>query len=420
MKPKINKLFQKVRLLEPLSNIDQITDVLIIDSQIQAIESNINMGDENIDIIDGDGLILAPGLVDFYCYTGEPGYEDRETYGSLTKAAIAGGFTRVTILPSTIPVMDNPAVVTFLQHKFNSQQDQVKFYFWGALTQDLAGKQLAELADLATAGVMGFTDNKPFTNLNLIRRLLEYTQAFNLPVALSPFDVKLQANGVMRESEMSLKLGLEGDPEISETVAIASILELVELTKTPVHLMRISTAKGVKMIAQAKAKNLPVTASVTWLHLLLNTDSISSYDSNLRLTPPLGTENDRLALIEGIKNGVIDIIATDHCPYTYEEKTVAFAEAPSGAIALELILPLLWQNLVETGILSALELWQVLTVNPLLCLKQSPIEIKVGEKAELILFNPHQSWTVTPQNLQSLAYNTSWLGQEINGKVLLI
>jgi dihydroorotase len=310
------RVYQQIRLLDPLSSTDIITDVLIIDNKIEAIESKISSISEKIEVIDGEGLILAPGLVDLYSHSAEPGYEERETFVSLTEAAMAGGFTRIAILPNTVPVIDNPATLALLQSKINSPK--LQFYFWGSLTQNLEGKKISELADLVNSGVIGFTDNKSHGNLNLIRRLLEYAQPFNLPIGLIPCDLQLRGNGVVREGDMSIKLGLLGDPTLSETVAIASIIELVAETKTPVHLMRISTARGVELIKQAKERDLPITASCTWMHLLFNTEAIASYDSNYRLEPPLGSENDRLALIEGIKEGVIDAIAIDHTAYTYE------------------------------------------------------------------------------------------------------
>lgn len=417
MKPNSEKLFQQVRLLDPFSNTDKVTDVLVVDNQIVAIDSKISSISENTKIIAPQGLILAPGLVDLYSSTGEPGYEERETCASLIQAAIAGGFTRVAILPSTIPVVDNPATLSLLQQKLSS--NQVKFYFWGALTQDLAGEKLTELSDLQKAGVIGFTDNQPHQNFNLLRRLLEYSQPFNLPIALIPVDLKLQGNGVIREGKFSVQFGLPGNPAISESVAIASIIELVRSIKTPVHLMRISTARGVELIKQAKENNLPISASCSWMHLLLNTEAIGSYNPNVHLQPPLGNENDRLALIEGVKEGVIDAIAIDHTPYTYEEKTVAFSCAPSGVIGLELALPLLWENLVEQNILSALQLWKALSLNALKCLKQPPIKINEEQTSEFILFNPNQTWDVIPANLQSIAYNTPWLGKQIKGKIYL-
>jgi dihydroorotase len=418
------QFFQQIRILDPVSSIDQVGDVLLDQGIIIEIRDHevaqsdrIILNHGEIDVIDGTGLILAPGLVDLYSSSGEPGYEERETVKSLTQASQVGGFTRVAILPNTNPVIDNPSIVSWIKAK--TSDSKTKFYIWGGLTQNLEGVTIAELSELAEAGVIGFTDNRPHSNLQLLRKLLEYAQPFNLPVALVPTNIQLKGNGVIRESRTSIRLGLMGNPEIAETVAIASIIEIVSLTKTPVHLMRISTARGVQLIKQAKENNLPVTASVNWHHLLLNTEIVASYNPNLRLEPPLGTEIDRLALVQAIKDNIIDAIAVDHSPYTYEEKTVAFAQAPAGAIGLELALPLLWQNLVITGELSPLELWRSLSVNPLKCLKQEPIKLQVGQPAELILFSPQQSWQVTPSQLKSLSSNTYWLDKQLKGKILL-
>nr|WP_026102097.1 dihydroorotase [Geminocystis herdmanii] len=411
------QLFQQIRILDPISQIDRVSDILLNQGIITEISDQIISHDEKTEIIDGKGLIIAPALVDLYSQSGEPGDEERETLKSLTEASQAGGFSRVGILPNTNPVIDNPSVVSWIKQK--TAHNPTQFYIWGALTQNLAGAIIAPLAELAEAGVIGFTDNRPHSNLQLVRKLLEYAQPFNLPVALVPTNIELRGNGVIRESRTSIRLGLVGNPDIAETIAIASLLELVSLTKTPIHLMRISTARGVQLIKQAKENNLPVTASVNWHHLILNTEIIASYNPNLKFEPPLGTEIDRIALVQGIKNNIIDSIAVDHTPYTYEEKTVAFAQAPQGSIGLELILPLLWENLVITGELSALELWRSLSINPLKCLKQEPMGIQVGKPAELVLFSPQQSWMVTPSQLKSLSFNTYWLDQQINGKLIL-
>ncbi len=416
MIPQQQQLFQQVRILNPISGIDTISDVLIQQGIIKQIAPNLELNEQEGEIIDGNGFILAPGLIDLYSSSGEPGHEERETLATLAESAIAGGFTRSIILPNTLPVIDNPAIANSIQSRLASYK--TKFYLWGALTQNLEGENIAELADLANAGVVGFTDNQPRQNLQLLRRLLEYAQPFNLPVALVPSNLQLQGKGVIRESETSLRLGLIGNPAVAETVAIASIVELVALTQTPVHLMRVSTARGVDLIKQAKEQNLPITSSVNWHHLLLNTETVASYNPNLRFEPPLGTEIDQQALLTGIKTGVIDAIAVDHTPYTYEEKTVAFAEAPPGAIGLELALPLLWQNLVVTAELTALELWQALSVNPLKCINQKPISLAEGELAELILFSPQKTWQVSPSQLKSLSHNTYWLNKEVKGKVV--
>ncbi len=411
-----SQIYRQVRILDPISTVDTITDVLIVDGNIEQISPNLNVDTNNVEVIEGKDLILAPGLVDLYSNSGEPGYEERETLDSFSQSAMAGGFSRSAVLPNTMPVVDNPTTVAFIKSKVAHLSTH--FYVWGSLTNNLEGKVIAELSSLAEAGVIGFTDNSPFDNLLLLRRLLEYAQPFDLPVALVPSNMKLRGEGVVRENSTSMRLGLVGASAVSETIAIASILELIALTKTSSHLMRISTARGVELIKRGKEEGLPITASVNWHHLILNSEAVASYDPNLRLEPPLGEENDRLALIKGVKDGVIDAIVVDHTPYTYEEKTVAFAQAPLGAIGYELILPLLWENLVNTGQINALKLWEALSTNPLRCLKQEPITLREGKKAEILLFSPHQSWQVIPSQLQSLSSNTYWLNREIRGKVL--
>ncbi len=409
------QLWQQVRILNPVSSEDTITDILVENGKIKQIAPNLQLNDQDRQIINGSGLILGTGLVDLYSSSGEPGYEERETLASFAESAKAGGFTRGAILPTTNPVVDNPAIVNLLKSRLDKYD--LQFYLWGALTEKAEGKAIAQLADLAESGVIGFTDNQAHDNLQLIRKLLEYAQPFNLPVALLPSNLQLQGKGVMRESDTSIRLGLLGNPAIAETVGISAILELVYLTKTPVHLMRISTARGVELIKKGKEESLPITASVNWHHLLLKTENIASYNPNLRFEPPLGTIKDQQALIQGIKTGVIDAIAVDHTPYTYEEKTVAFADAPQGAIGLQLALPLLWQNLVVTGELSALQLWEALSVNPLRCLQQKPITLAEDELAEFIIFSPQTTWQVIPSQLKSLSQNTYWLNKEIKGKV---
>ena len=237
---------------------------------------------------------------------------------------------------------------------------------------------MTELLLLLEAGVIGFSNDQPLTDLSMLRRILEYLQPLNCPIALTPADLSLRGNGVLREGLDSVRLGLTGDPAISETAALAAILEVVALTQCPMHLMRISTWRGVELISEAKARGLPITASTTWMHLLLDTTAVASYNPHLRLTPPLGDPSDRLALIDAVAEGVIDVIAVDHIGYTYEEKAVGFSEAPSGAIGLELALPLLWQTFVDSGQWSALQLWQALSANPRRCLNQQSLSLSPG------------------------------------------
>jgi dihydroorotase len=408
------ELLQKVRVIDPVSRTDQVTDVLISDGYIQAV-GDISQQSSDTYVRDCRGLVLGSGLIDLYSHSGEPGFEERETLTSLLAAAKAGGFTRICILPDTSLPIDNPAVVAQIQRQVTVTSPTLQI--WGAISQGLAGKQMTDFWDLVGSGVIGFTDGLMSDNLELVRRVLEYLQPLGKPVAFTPCDRQIMANGVMRSGVDALRLGLPPIPAAAETSAIASLLELVAATNTPVHIMGVSTARSVELIAQAKAQNLPITASTTWMHLLLDTKAIKSYNTSLRLQPPLGNASDKMALREGIRSNVIDAIAIDHAPYTYEEKTVAFAEAPPGAIGYELALPLLWQHLVETGEFTALLLWQALSSRPAECLKQKISAIAPGEVAELTLFNPQQSWKVEKQNLCTLSVNTPWLGQQLTGKV---
>ncbi|MGA7935640.1 MAG: dihydroorotase, partial [Kovacikia sp.] len=424
-------------VLDPVSGTDRIADVLIQDGVIQSVgEMPTDYPRETV-IQDCQGLVLGPGLVDLYSHSGEPGLEERETLVSLMTAAAAGGFTRIAILPNTVPAIDNPASVTWLQEKWLQEKAEHRgqvplhsppspsrpipsLHCWAALTVGVLGQQMSELAELAASDIVGFADGRPLNNLALVRRLLEYGGSLKKPLAFWATDAELAGNGVMREGQASIQLGLPGIPALAETAALSALLELVETTGTPVHLMRVSTARSIELIRSAKARGVPITASTPWMHLLLDSEAVSGYDPNLRLDPPLGNRTDQKALLQGLEEGVLDAIAIDHTPYTYEEKTVAFAEAPPGAIGLELALPLLWQTLVATEAWSALQLWGYLSTRPAECLQQKPAAIKPHQPSELTLFDPKQPWTVNGRSLKSLSSNTPWLGQEIVGRVVKI
>ncbi|MEH2013347.1 dihydroorotase [Nostoc sp.] len=430
----MTELLQQVRVIDPVSEIDELFDVLIADGYIQAVASHISEINSDTQIRDCQGLVLGPGLVDLYSHSGEPGFEERETLLSLLQAAAAGGFTRVSILPDTSPVIDNPALVAQLQQKRHGkirEKEKINLapsatpvsplpllHIWGAITLNIAGKQMTELADLASAGVVGFSDGKPLENLALLRGVLEYVQPLGKRVAFWPSDRQLAANGVIREGPDALRFGLPPIPASAETTAIAAMLELVAAIGTPVHIMRVSTSRSVELIASAKAAGLPITASTTWMHLLLDTKAVKSYNTSLHLDPPLGNPSDVAALRAGVRAGVIDAIAIDHTPYSYEEKVQAFAEAPPGAIGFELALSLLWQYLVETEEFTALELWRALSSSPAECLGQKVSAIVPDQAAELTLFDPQQIWKVERKSLYTLSQNTPWLGQQLKGHVV--
>jgi dihydroorotase len=314
-----------------------------------------------------------------------------------------------------MPALDRVSSIISLDRQYQQLATQIsncpQLGYWGALTEGVEGKTMTELAELATTNITGWADGLPISNLALTSRLLEYLKPFNRPIALSALDRSLRGNGIARSGVDALRSGLPIDPVSSETAALSAIIEIIDDIGIPIHLMRISTRRGVELIAAAKQRGVPITASTTWLHLLANTTDLTTYNPNLRLSPPLGTPEDQIALIEGIKTGALDAIAIDHTAHTYEDKTVAFGEAPVGAIGLELALPLLWQGLVDSGKLSAIELWRALSTNPARCLNQSPPD-------EFILFDTQQNWTVSIDTLESLSHNTSWLGKEITGKVV--
>ncbi|MGF1518506.1 MAG: dihydroorotase [Nodosilinea sp.] len=416
------QLIQQVRVLDAVAQTDQVADVLVRDGLVVEMASSLTVIPASAEMIDGQGKILIPGLVDLYSQSGEPGHESRETLETLLAAGQAGGFTRLGILPTTAPVIDNPAMVEKLLARRGAIA-QANFamphlYPWGALTRDAQGQQMTELAELAESPIVGFADGRAIQNPLLVQRLLQYLQPLGKPVALWSCDRTLRDSGVAREGPFSLIYGLVGDPASSETAALAALLECVAEVGTPVHLMRISTARGVELVRQAKERGLPVTASTTWMHLLFSAQDLHSYDPNLRLSPPLGNPEDRAALIAGVKAGVVDAIAIDHTPHTYEDKTVGFPSALPGAIGLELAWAILWDTFVAQGDWSPLALVQALSPNPARCWGQTPPTIQPQQPAEMVLFDPAATWSVTPATLHSLSANTPWLGQDIRGRVV--
>ncbi|AFZ35806.1 dihydroorotase, multifunctional complex type [Stanieria cyanosphaera PCC 7437] len=414
-------LIQQVRVIDPIFFTERNADVLVVNGIIEAVEPHLTEIPQDIPIQNGQGLIFAPGLVDLYSHSGQPGYENRETLQSMASAAAAGGFTRMALLPNTVPPLDNLEMLTSMHQKIRLLKDESKpipsLNFWGSMTLGNQGQQMVELAEIATKTI-GLTDTYSLFNFSLLRQILEYLKPFNKVIAIAINSQEFEPNAVIREGIHSLRYGLLGNPVFSEAITIAALIEMIDEIGTPVHLMRISTERGVELIANAKQRGIPITASTTWMHLLFDSQDLVDYNPNLRLQPPLGNKQDVLALVEGVKQGIIDAIAIDHNSYTYEEKTLAFAKTPPGVIGLELALPLLWQKFVVSGIWSALELWQALSMRPLICLEQEPVSIKPGQKAEAILFDPQIKWTVNQDNLYSLGVNTPWWGQEISGRVI--
>ena len=404
-------LFKQVRVLDADSSskiAETFADVFVDRDRKIHINFDQSQIPQETNIDQRSGLVLGTGLIDLYSNSSEPGHESRETISELVQAAKNGGFATIGILPNTQPAIDDIAALEFWR---NVQQKHGNILQpWGAITKGLEGKQLADLAELAES-VIGFTDRKPIANLLLVRRAMEYIKPFGKPIALFPQNPDLAGSGVIREGKWSLQYGLTGYPAAAETTALAALIELVRLTKTPTHFMRLSTAQSVELIAQAKNDGLPITASTTWLHLCHCDRDLATYDPNLRLSPPLGNDCDRLALIAGVKSGAIDSIAIDHTPCAYEEKVVPFEVAPVGAIGLEFALPVLWQNLVITNLLTASELWQALSVNPAKILG-------LAQPILSTLFDPSLEWLVESSAIASQSRNSSYMLRSLIGKVL--
>ncbi|OAB58516.1 dihydroorotase [Phormidium willei BDU 130791] len=411
-------VIRRARVLDPESGCDRILDVWLQAGRIEQVGVDLTSIPSDCRELNAEGLILAPGLVDLYSYSAEPGFEERETLQALSRAALAGGYTRLALIPQQRGFFDQPAGLAQLRGLIERiPGPRPQFFFWGALTQGSAGEQMTQLQELQQANVIGFADGYPLNDDLLLRRILEYGQDLNRPIALYGCDRRLMGEGVARDSADTLRLGLSPIPASAETAAVAHILELAAEFLTPVHLMGLSTARSVELVAAAKGKGYPITASTLWTHLLWDTRDLQEYDPNLHLDPPLGTPSDRHALRDGVKQGIIDAIAIGHCPYTYEEKTVAFSQSPPGTLGLDVAMSLLWQRLVMTGEWTPLELWQGLSSGPAQCLGQRPAAIAPNQPAELILLDPQASWTVDRSSRSSQAQNSPVWQQRITGRV---
>jgi dihydroorotase len=404
-------LFKQVGILDTNASsniVETFADVFVDCDRKIHLNFDQNQIPQETNISDQSGVVLGTGAIDLYSTSGEPGHESRETIAELVQAAKNGGFATVGILPNTQPAIDDIAALEFWRNVRQKHGDILQP--WGAITKGLEGKQLTDIAELAES-VIGFTDSKPIANLLLVRRAMEYIKPLGKPIALFPQNPDLAGSGVIREGKWSLQYGMTGYPAAAETTALAALIELVRLTKSPTHFMRISTAQSVELITQAKNDGLPITASTTWLHLCHCDRDLENYDPNLRLSPPLGSEGDRLALIAGIRSGAIDSIAIDHTPCAYEEKVVPFEVAPVGAIGLQFAIPMLWQNLVVTGLLTASELWQALSINPAKILGISQPKLST-------LFVPSLEWLADGNAIATSSRNSNYMGQLIIGKVL--
>ena len=412
-------LIKRARLLDPTERLDQVGDLLIAGGKIAGFGEHLSIDGASIDaeIIDAKGLCLAPGLVDMRVLFGEPGAEHKETFESGTQAAAAGGVTSLACLPNTEPAIDDPAMVEFIARRARKQK-RVKVYPYGAVTQRCAGEQLAEMALLRQAGAVGFTDGlRPVANSLVMRRAMAYASVLGSRIIQYPEDPSLTQNGLMNEGEMATRLGLAGIPQEAEVIIVERDLRLAEATGCPLHLGPISTTAAVDAIRQAKAKGLPITADATPAHLTLNELSIEGYRTFAKIKPPLRAESDRLAVVEGLVDGTIDAISSDHCPQDQDSKRLPFAQAEFGVVGLETLLPVAL-SLVHDGTLPLLTLLDKLTRAPADILGLEAGRLKKGAPADIILFDPEMPWRISPDDLVSLSKNTPFEGLLAQGKII--
>ncbi len=400
-----------------------VRDVMILDTVIEAVyDSSGASGPGNFlpepdRVIDAQGLVLTPGLIDVHVHLREPGQEYKETIETGLKAAAKGGFTAVCPMPNTIPVNDNAQVTAFIL----SQAEKVKgarVYPVGAITKGSRGEDLAPMFDMVQAGVRAISDDGlPVANSRLMRRALEYCKSLQLPVLIHAEDKSLAGNGAMNEGPVATRLGIPGIPNAAETVMVTRDIELSRLTGTPVHFCHISTAESLAAIARAKEEGVKITCETAPHYFTLTDEDITEYDANYKMNPPLRSQEDQNALIEGLANGTIDMIATDHAPHHADEKDVEFDKAAFGIIGLETALPLSLA-LVKKGVLSLEELIVKMSKNPAKLLGINN-DIAKGNAADLTLIQPEQKFVIDPASFVSKSRNTPFGGMSVQGAVIM-
>jgi len=403
------------RLVDPGSGRDKAGSLFLADGKVLALDKAPD-GFRADETIDAAGLVACPGLVDLAARLREPGFEYKATLESEMHAAVAGGVTTLACPPDTDPPLDEPGLVEMLKRRATSL-NSVRVHPVGALTVGLKGERLAEMAELTEAGCVGFSQGRaPLPATNSLLNAMKYASTLGYTVWLRAEDTALAAGGVAHAGEVATRLGLVSVPVIAETLAIRTILTLVEATGARVHLERLSSAAGVALVAQAKAQGVPVTCDVGIHHLHLCDRDIGEFDSNCRLSPPLREPADRDALRRGVAHGAIDAICSDHAPVDDDAKQVPFAEAEPGATALELLLPLTLQWGRESGLKLADTLAAV-TKRPAAILGIPVGTLAPGSAADICLFDPDRPWIVRPDALMSQGKNTPFQGMELVGRV---
>ena len=398
------------RVIDPARGRDAVGDVFLADGKI------VEPGGTADRTIDAKGLVVAPGLVDLSARLREPGFEYKATLESETEAAAAGGVTSLACAPDTDPPLDEPGLVDMLRRRAKALA-RARVYPIGALTLKLEGKRLTEMAELAASGCVAFSQaNLPIADTQVLWRALQYAATFGYPVWLRAEDPWLAKGGVAHDGEVATRLGLSGIPVFAETIALATLLELVRATGTRLHVCRLSSAAGVEMMRAAKKEKLPVTCDVGIHHVHLSDIDLGYFDSHCRIEPPLRSRRDREALSRALADGTIDCVVSDHTPVDEDEKQRPFDEAEPGATGLELLLPLTLKWGEEQGLNLAQTLARV-TCEPARVLGVSSGRIEAGAPGDVIVFDPRAPFRVTAESLRSQGKNSPFLGHELAGRV---
>jgi dihydroorotase len=416
----IRTLFRGIRLVDPAADFEGITDVLVEDELVADVGAGLS-APTGADVIDGDGLVLAPGLVDLHAHLREPGFEHKETVETGCRAAAAGGFTALCAMPNTDPVADSSAVVAEVR-ALADKAGLCDVSPAGAITRGLEGESLTDIAEMAEAGVRLFTDDgRSVQSARVMRLALEYAKAFDVVISQHAQDEDLTQGWQMHEGHYSVLLGLAGYPAEAEEVMVARDLALARLSGGRLHLTHLSANGSVDAIRRAKAAGVRVTADVTPHHLALTDDLLVGYDTNLKINPPLRSHEHRAALREGLADGVLDAVATDHAPHAVEDKEQEFDQSPGGTTGLETALAVVLTELVEPGLLSLGEMVDRMSVAParILGMPDHGGPVSPGRPANLVVFDPATKWTVGGRRFHSMGGNSAFLGRTLHGRVVL-
>lgn len=407
-------LIRNGNIVDPSQSLEAKQDLLIKDGRIEAIGKSLKA--DGAEVFDASGLVVAPGFIDLHVHLREPGFEYKETIETGARAAIAGGFTAVCCMPNTKPVNDNSAVTSYIVERARIA-NLARVYPIGAITQGSKGEQLAEIGEMKKAGIVAISDDgKPVNDTNIMRRAMEYARDFNLTVVDHCEDC-CSPGWSMHEGEYSARLGLKGLPGIAEDLQVSRDVMLAEYTGARVHIAHISTARAVEFVRQAKKRGLPVTCEVTPHHFTLTDAEVfkRQYDTNTKMAPPLRTQADLEAIVEALRDGTIDAIATDHAPHHENEKALEFDKAPNGIVGLETALALACDQLLHRGVISLSRLVELLSCNPARLFDLPGGTLAAGSIADVTIFDPNKAAVVDARQFKSKSRNTPFGGIELKG-----